>query len=482
MSNLMGEILDSSSSLSNQTATLSVISNNIANVDNSSYARESVETSYTSGPGGVVYSESTITSARDAILDRQVIEETSTASSLDETESLYDDLNTVMSESLNGSLGASLDTAVADGTGVTGAISSFLNAWSAYAASPNDSAAQSEVYTTAEDLIDQLNSASSSLDEVQDDENAACEDDVDSANELLQKIADLNTQILAAENRNDSSATELEDEREAAMEDLAGYIDYDYTTESNGTITITVSSGTDSSGTTTLVSGGTAGSIGIASDTDGAYTGLTVTGAGSTTSSSYTPSGGSLSVLNPAVTTAAIESIRDQLDALANQIVTSVNSVYSETTSDSTATFFSSTGTTAATIALSSSITDSTDIVANSSTEATGGNSVALAMADLLDTEYSTSSGDYIDGTLTEDAAGIATDIADELETATDASDTQDEVLATVTENRDNVSGVSTDEELSDLIRTQHAYQACARVLSTVNTLLEIVTTRLGSS
>jgi flagellar hook-associated protein 1 FlgK len=480
MSNLLGEILTSSNSLSSQSAKLSVISNNISNVDNSSYARESVETSSISGPGGVVYSESTITSARDAILDRQVIEETSTASSLDETESLYDDLNTVMSESLNGSLGASLDTAVSEGTGITGGISSFLNAWSAYAASPNDSSAQSEVYSTAQELVQRLNDASEALDEVQADENAALEDDVDSANTLLQKIADLNTQILSAQNRNDSSASELEDEREAAMEDLAGYIDYDYTTESNGTVTITVASGADSSGTTTLVSGGTAGSIGIVSDTDGDYTGLSVTGAGSTTSSSFTATGGSLSVLDPSVTSATIEGIRDQLDALANQIVTSVNSIYSETSTDGTATFF--TGTTAADIAISSSITDSTDITAGSATEASGGNSVALEISDLLDKDYSTESGDYIDGTLTEDAAGIATDISSELETATDASDTQDEVLSSVTETRDNVSGVSTDEELSDLIRTQHAYQSSARVLSTINTLLEIVTTRLGSS
>jgi flagellar hook-associated protein 1 len=479
MSGLMGDVLDSSNSLSNQSAALSVISNNISNVDDSTYARESVETSYISGPGGVVYSSSTITSSRDAILDRQVIEETSTASSLDTKESLYDDLNTVMSESLNGSLGASLDTAVSEGTGITGGISSFLNAWSAYATSPNDSAAQSEVYSTAQDLVERLNDASASLDEVQSDENAALEDDVDSANDLLQKIADLNTQILSAENRNDSSASELEDEREAAMEDLSKLVDYDYTTESNGTVTISVASGTDSTGTTTLVSGGTAGSIGIASDSDGNYTGLTVTGAGSTSSSSLSPTGGSLSVLDPVVTSAAISEIRDQLDALANQIITSVNSVYSETSSDDSATFF--TGTTAADIALSSSITASTDIVANSSDEASGGNTVALAMADLLTTEYSTSSGDYIDGTLTEDAAGIATDVADQLETVSDASDTQDDVLSTVTSNRDNVSGVSTDEELSDLIRTQHAYQACARVLSTVNTLLEIVTTKLGA-
>jgi flagellar hook-associated protein 1 len=479
MSGLMGEILNSSQSLSNQSASLSVISSNISNVNNSSYARETLETSSYSGPGGAVYTESTITSARDAILDRQVVEETSTSSALSTNESLYTSLNNVMSESLNGSIGASLATAESDGTGITGGISTLLNDWSAYAASPNSSSAQDQVYSSSEELVDRLHSASAELDQVQSDQNAALDEDVSSANTLLSKIAALNTQIVSANARNDGSSVTLSDERESAMEDLAKLTSFDYTTESNGSITISVASGDNSTGTTTLVSGGKAGSIGITTDSTGAYTGLSATSAVGGATSSLSPEGGSLSVLDPAVTTSVISGVRDQLDALASQIITSVNSVYSGTSADGSATFFS--GSTAADISISSSITSASDITAASSTEAAGGNSVALAMSNLLDTEYATASGDKIDGTMTESAAAIATDIADKLSKATDASDSQANVLSLVTTNRDNTSGVSTDEELSDLIRTQHAYQASARILSTVNTLLEIVTTRLGS-
>jgi flagellar hook-associated protein FlgK len=58
----------------------------------------------------------------------------------------------------------------------------------------------------------------------------------------------------------------------------------------------------------------------------GGYTGLQAT-FGSTTQS-FKASGGSLSVLDPTVTSAAIEAVRSQLDAVAGQLIDSVNSVY----------------------------------------------------------------------------------------------------------------------------------------------------------
>lgn len=476
MGGLIGGILTTSDTLTRQTTSLSVIGDNIANVNNSDYARKTTETSSFSGAGGAVYTSTEIVSSRDSIADRQVVEETYQAGSLQAEENLYNSLNNVMAESLNGSLGTSLDTAEADGTGITGGLSTFFNAWSAYAASPNSSGAQSEVYTSAEELADRLNSASTALDDVQESMNDSLDGDISEANDLLDKIATLNSEIVAMEARDSGSASSLVDERQAALEDLAQITNFDSTTEADGSLTLTL---TSSDGTTsTLVSGGNAATLSVTTDaTTGEYTGIASTYNGST--SAISPTGGSLSVLNPTVTSAAIQTVRDQLDALANQLITSVNAIYSQSSADGTAAFFTGTG--AADIALSSDITSSKDITAGYATGAEGSNDLANDMAAILDTDYSTANGDLIDGSLTDDAAQIATDVAAKLSSASDASEQQNELLSMVTTSRDNISGTSTDEELSNLIVTQHAYQASSRVLSTINTLLDLVTTRLGS-
>lgn len=51
----------------------------------------------------------------------------------------------------------------------------------------------------------------------------------------------------------------------------------------------------------------------------------------------------------------------------------------------------------------------------------------------------------------------------------------QDSLLASFKETRDSISGVSIDEEMANLIQFQHAYQANAKIISTVDELLDVV-------
>ena len=53
--------------------------------------------------------------------------------------------------------------------------------------------------------------------------------------------------------------------------------------------------------------------------------------------------------------------------------------------------------------------------------------------------------------------------------------DNQAELLYNLEISRLSVSGVSLDEELVNLIQLQHAYNASAKVVSTVNELLEVL-------
>ena len=46
--------------------------------------------------------------------------------------------------------------------------------------------------------------------------------------------------------------------------------------------------------------------------------------------------------------------------------------------------------------------------------------------------------------------------------------------------HRDEVQGVSLDEEIASMVQLQHAYQACARVITAFDTLLATLVERTG--
>jgi flagellar hook-associated protein 1 FlgK len=45
---------------------------------------------------------------------------------------------------------------------------------------------------------------------------------------------------------------------------------------------------------------------------------------------------------------------------------------------------------------------------------------------------------------------------------------------------RDAISGVNVDEELADIIKFQHGYNAAARFIATFNEMLDTVINRMG--
>lgn len=51
----------------------------------------------------------------------------------------------------------------------------------------------------------------------------------------------------------------------------------------------------------------------------------------------------------------------------------------------------------------------------------------------------------------------------------------QDSLLASLEQNRDSVSGVSLDEEMANLVQFQHSYNANAKIISTVDELLDVI-------
>jgi flagellar hook-associated protein 1 FlgK len=173
----------------------------------------------------------------------------------------------------------------------------------------------------------------------------------------------------------------------------------------------------------------------------------------------------------------AIQTLRNSLDSLASQIVTSVNAAYNPT-SAAGGNFFNPAGTTAATINLSSSLS-ATNLTAG--TGAAGDNTIALAVAGVANQQFSTAGGDAIDGTIDQYYSGAVTDLGQTLSNVNNEVTNQNALLNLVTSQRDSVSGVSMDQEMGNLMKYQSAYQASARVFSTIDVLLNTLINNTGT-
>lgn len=158
------------------------------------------------------------------------------------------------------------------------------------------------------------------------------------------------------------------------------------------------------------------------------------------------------------------------------QIVTSVNAAYNPT--GATGDFFQASGTTAGSIDLVSSVTAAT--LKASDGGAAGDNSVALAVAQLSNTVFSTAAGNDIDGTFSGFFSKTVSKLGQALAGANSRVDDQSNIEKLVRGQRDGVSGVSLDEEMADLMKYQRAFQASSRVFTVMDDLLDVVVNRLS--
>ena len=56
----------------------------------------------------------------------------------------------------------------------------------------------------------------------------------------------------------------------------------------------------------------------------------------------------------------------------------------------------------------------------------------------------------------------------------------QDKIMGDLHDLRDSISGVNIDEELADIIKFQHGYNAAAKFISVQDSLLDTIINRLG--
>jgi flagellar hook-associated protein 1 len=316
--------------------------------------------------------------------------------------------------------------------GLQTVMSKFWSAWSSLGAAPTNPAAQQAVVDAGQTLASTFNAVSAQMQTVQSQASqqyAALTGTNGQVQQDATQIATLNLQITQATQAGQSPNTLL-DKRDSLIDDLSGLAQVSVSTGSNGAVTINFG---DAS--TPLVSG------------------TTVTWPQTLTSAA----GGQLgALLNLSSSTGPIGSMLSSLDNVAGQVISSVNALQPSSP------FFS--GTSARTIAVSATASS-----IQTSSSSTSGADLAQAIGNL--------SG----GAADQSYAAFVGQVGDSVQAANSTQATQQAVLNAVSNQRQSVSGVSLDEEMTNLIQFQQAYQASARVMNAINSTLDTLINSVGA-
>lgn len=456
------------SSLRAQSRAIETVGRNMANVNNPTYSRQRVifgDVSPT-GSASVGVDVIEVQQVRDVLLDRQLVREKSGAAALEAETAAYERGEAAMGETISSVSDPSL-AATTGSNSLTNAMAGFFGAARQLSVDPTNSTQKQMFVQTAKTMTERFQFSNDRLAEVQADLTNQVSNDVDKANGLLTTIKELNLMIATQESKTGTKALTLRDQRQARVEDLAQVMNFKTTTLPDAPnqiqITATSASGVD----TVILSGGTTletlAFAGATLRVVSSNTALTLTG-GSTKGHLTARDG-------------ALQTLRNSLNLLAKQMVTSVNAAYNP--SGTGQNFFDPAGTNASSIQLASGLTG-LNVRASVAGGAAGDSSVAQAISKLDIRSFSSTSGDAINGTMGESYSAAISLFSYSLSQSRMNHENQTGVLNIVRGQRESMSGVSLDEEAAELMKFQRAYQASARVISVVDQMLDIVVNSLG--
>lgn len=469
MLGLFGTLNLGTRALQTQQTGVEIAGQNLANINNPAYARQRInlQTSPTVttpvGPQGTGVQVASIQQIRDAFLDGQIQDETSVGGYWEAQQNGLGSAQTALGEFLDSSAssvnGAADAGSAATAKGLSIQLAQLFNAFQSVASNPTSLVNRQALVNQAQNLTGTFNQIATRLDTVRNTLNTGIGNDVASANQLLTEIAGLNREIADAETPGGGPANDLRDERQQKLEALAKLVNFQSTSNPDGTLNVSING-------TLLISGRQALDQLQTYDAGGGQ--VLVRTASSGTALDLT--GGSIAGAIGA-RDGTLADLAKGLDTLASQIATQINSVYRtgyDLNGNTGADFF--TGTSAATLGVNSALqADPAKVQAAGVSGAAGDNAVALALA-----QMATARQAGLNNQTFSDAYGqLVVQFGNGLAKANDQMANHDSVQAMLLNRRDSVSGVSMEEEMSNLIGFQKAYQAAARIVTTVDQMLD---------
>lgn len=342
--------------------------------------------------------------------------------------------------------------------GISASLGKFFDAWSALSSNPNEAANRLQVQTAGKNLAGKIRDSWANLDAQATEANKVITETITQVNEIAASISQLNEQI-RVQTSTGGQPSDLLDQRDALVRQLSTLVNVQTRLNTDGTMSVNVSEQAvvDQAGFLPLsmtidpVAGKITGGQVDVSLRSGRLAGL---------------------IQNVKNVTAA----KTQLDTLANNLRTQVNTIHTSGTNPNGTTnirFFNDAvpQTGAIDFDLDNAVaTDYKNIVAGASNPfVAGDSSLALAMSQLRDASvvglgnrsFSQFQSDNIN------ALGSSQSYFE------NALSTQQAMLDQTDAQQEAISGVNLDEEMANMLRYQRSYQAAAKALTIFDQVTE---------
>lgn len=460
MSNVFGILNTGRTALLTQQKAIDVTGHNIANVNTDGYSRQRVnmETNepYSSQPGqtGTGVRAAEIQRIYDRFLGAQINNENQNLGNWETQKGVLERVEIIFDES--------------SGYGLNQAMSEFWNAWQDLANNPSDFAGRAALLAKSETMTATFNNIYSNLEQIQTDIDTSIMGTVKEINSIAEWIAGLNQKIALTE-VGGQNANDYRDSRDLLLKELSLKIKIDSFENSDGKVTVLVAGGRP------LVENISSWNLSTQPDVDSDFQDIAWTDSdGNLVDITDSISGGKLKGWLEA-RDVTIPDYLSKLDNLAEGIITEVNDLHKaglglNDVSVAGRNFFA--GTTATNMAVDVDVDDVNNIAAAGSSDGLpGGNSNAIEIANLQNALKMNSDTATFDDYYN----SLVSDVGSGVQKATVNFDHQSSMVTHLDNYRESVSGVSLDEEMVNLIKFQHGYNAAARLISVADELLDRV-------
>ena len=444
MGGLNTSLLIGMQALETSQGALSATSNNIANANTPGYTREVpqfTESQQTQVGNAIIGGGVSITglqSVRDELLNLQIQNQTSLQSSADTQSSILQQVQTNFTTT---------------GGDIASALSAFSSSLAQLSANPSSSAVQQGVISSGQNLARSFNTTANGLTSAQSDADTLVTQNVAQINSLTTQIAQLNGQVAQLTAAGKDGGT-TQDQRDELVQQLSTLTGVNVMQTSDGE-TITTGNGTP------LVMGNQSCSLQTTTGTDGMQHVLDSNGNDITTSIQGGALGGAIQIRDH-----VIPGFLTQLNSLASQFSASFNAAQAKgfDSKGNTGQNFFTVPASGAAAGMSVAITDPS-LIAISSDGSSGSNGNVVNLSAALTNAFPSGQ------TPVQTYASLVDQVGTAASNASTQSSAIGQNLLQLTNQQGSISGVSIDEETTNLIRFQTAYQAAARIISTVQQL-----------
>ncbi len=440
--------------LTNQAA-LQTIGHNISNVNTPGYTRQRVNISATIPESNTIGSFGTgvqvtdIQQIRDLFLGNQYRQESKSLGEWSYKEKILSQVESVLNPLSTDSLSNQMND--------------FWNAWDNFAKDPSSSSTRNELVSPTDKMTSSFHDLNNQIESLRSSIDADLNNYTNEINRMTSEVARLNHQIQSLE-VGGVVANDLRDTRDLVLDNLAQLVDINTNENQNGEMVVYI-------GAMSIVNGRDAINIeGKVSNVDGVPIHKLVWEG---TDVELTNSAGQLKALIES-RDEIIPKYIDKLDTLAAAMVEQVNSIHmTGTTADgqTNIAFFDVNKTSAGDISINNEILNNQQNIVSSTSGAESDNGLANAIFELRNQNVLNNGSVSMNGYYN----SIIGSVAIESSEATSFASNYDLLVQQVEFARQSVQGVSLDEEMTNLIKYQHAYDAAARVITTMDQALDTV-------